>query len=339
MAKHVRVLVVDDSAFYRKRIRSCLEASSAIRVIGEAADGEQAVRLNRELRPDLITMDVAMPVMDGIAAVRRIMRERPAPVVMFSALTREGARATLDALEAGALDFLPKLASANDTAGTGELLRARVLELACKPREPGVSSGQVALGDVPWSGERPRLIVIGASTGGPVAVQELIAALPGDFPLPILVAIHMPGTFTPAYAERLDAVAALQVREAIDGMPLRQGQVLLAPGGMQTLVSAEGTLHVRVLHGGEALYRPSVDQVLKSTAEALGAGAFGIVLTGMGSDGAEGARHVHRAGGRIWAQDQASSVVYGMPAAVARAGVADRVLPLGAMAEALQEVC
>ncbi len=338
MAKHVRVLVVDDSAFYRKRIRDCLEASSVIRVVGEAADGEEAVRLSHALQPDLITMDVAMPVMDGIAAVCRIMRERPTPIVMFSAFTREGAQATLDALEAGALDFLPKLGSSNDAAHTCELLRARVLALA-RDRADGCEERPASPPPVPRRGQRPGLLVIGASTGGPVAVQRLIATLPGDFPLPTLVAIHMPGTFTPAYAERLDALAALRVREAADGMALRAGQVLVAPGGLQTRVCADGGLHVRLEEGGDALYRPSVDLVLGSAAEAMGSRAFGIVLTGMGTDGAEGARRIHQAGGRVWAQDQASSVVYGMPAAVVRAGTAERVLPLEDIADALREVC
>jgi len=338
MAKHVRVLVVDDSAFYRKRIRGCLEASPEIRVIGEAADGEEAVRLSHELQPDLITMDVAMPVMDGIAAVRRIMRERPTPIVMFSAFTYEGAQATLDALDAGAVDFLPKLDAANDAARTGELLRARVLELA-RGRVDGREGRQTSPPSATWRGQRPNLLVIGASTGGPVAVQQLIAALPGDFPLPILVAIHMPGTFTPAYAERLDALAALRVREATDGMALRAGQALVAPGGLQTRVCADGGLHVRLEEGGDALYRPSVDLLLGSAAEAVGPRAFGIVLTGMGTDGAEGARRIRQAGGRVWAQDQASSVVYGMPAAVVHAGAAERVLPLEDMADALREVC
>ncbi|BAN69596.1 protein-glutamate methylesterase/protein-glutamine glutaminase [endosymbiont of unidentified scaly snail isolate Monju] len=339
MAKHVRVLVVDDSAFYRKRIRDCLEVSPVIRVIGEAADGEEAVRLSHELHPDLITMDVAMPVMDGIAAVRRIMRERPTPIVMFSAFTREGAQATLDALDAGAVDFLPKLDSANDAARTGELLRARVLELACDGEDGTPPRRETPPTPASHKGSQPSLLVIGASTGGPVAVQQVIAALPGDFPLPVLVGIHMPGTFTPAYAERLDALAALHAREAADGMPLRPGQVLVAPGGLQTRVSADGGLHVRVEASDDALYRPSVDLLLSSAAEAVGPRAFGIVLTGMGTDGAEGARRIHEAGGRVWAQDQASSVVYGMPAAVVRVGAAERVLALEEIADALREVC
>ncbi|HHI75693.1 MAG TPA: chemotaxis response regulator protein-glutamate methylesterase [Gammaproteobacteria bacterium] len=336
MARQVRVLVVDDSAFYRKRIRQCLEQSPEIRVVGEAADGAEAQRLNRELAPDLVTMDVVMPVMDGIEAVRRLMRDRPVPVVMFSSFTREGARATLEALEAGAVDFVPKLSSANDAEAAGCALRERVLELTRRKGEATARPEPVA--PAPRRPARPRLLVIGASTGGPMAVQQILAALPGDYPVPILVVIHMPGTFTPAYAERLDAACALQVREAADGLPLRPGQVLVAPGGRQTLVDGGAELRVRVTDEAGQLYRPCLDLTLGSVAERVGADALGVVLTGMGSDGLEGARRLRAAGGHLWAQDEASSVVYGMPAAVARAGLVERVLPLDAFAAQLREI-
>lgn len=335
MSKPVRVLVVDDSAFYRKRIRRCLEKSPDIQVIGEAADGEEASRLNRSLSPDLVTMDVVMPVLDGIGAVRRIMRERPVPVVMFSSFTREGAKATLDALDAGAVDFVSKEAPANETDAPGARLRDKVLALVRTRSDatavPPVDSKQSMA-------TRPRLLVIGASTGGPMAIQEILTHLPPDFPIPVLVAIHMPAAFTATYAERLNSLAPLKVREAADGMSLRGGEILVAPGGHQTLVEQTGGgLQVRITDQA-SLYRPCIDITFASAAAALESQVLSVVLTGMGSDGLEGARRVHAAGGQVWAQDEATSVVYGMPQAVARAGLADRVLPLEAIADAVLQV-
>ncbi|RMG35977.1 MAG: chemotaxis response regulator protein-glutamate methylesterase [Gammaproteobacteria bacterium] len=336
MSKPVRVLVVDDSAFYRKRIRQCLEKSPRIEVVGEAWNGEEASRLNRSLEPDLITMDVVMPVLDGIAAVRRIMRERPVPVVMFSSFTREGARATLDALEAGAVDFVPKVTSDNSEGETaGARLRDKVLGLV---RTGDDEAPALAIEKASAPVAPPELLLIGASTGGPMAVQEVLAGLPADFSLPVLVAIHMPAAFTVTYAERLDALIPLRVREAFDGMPLRPGEVVIAPGGRQTLVERRGAaLKVRVTED-EGLYRPSVDRLFSSAAKVTGERTLAIVLTGMGSDGTEGARRIHEAGGQVWAQDRDTSVVYGMPQSVVRAGVTDRELPLQAVADAVREV-
>ena len=345
MLQPVRVLVVDDSSFFRKRIRQVLEESSQIQVVGEASNGLEAVQLNRELSPDLITMDVAMPELDGIEAARRIMREQPTDIIMFSALTREGARSTLDALDAGAVDFLPKQSQSSDPwCSSGPLLRERVLHIA-QGRRQRMDLVKSASPGAPQQAPRVRrnapteLVVIGASTGGPVAVQDVLTKLDAGFRLPVLVAVHMPGTFTPTYAERLDGLCQLGVREAVDGDELRPGQVLIAPGGKQTeVVRRGGGLQVRVRDGGEHLYKPSVDVMFNSAAVSVGAGVLGIVLTGMGSDGAQGATAVKGSGGHVWAQDQASCVVYGMPQAVARNGSAERILTLADIGPALREV-
>lgn len=354
MTEPVRVLIVDDSSFFRKRIRHFLEESPGISVVGEAANGEEAVRLNQQLSPDLVTMDVAMPVLDGISAVRRIMREHPTRIIMFSALTREGAQATLEALDAGAVDFIPKVSDDGTGASNGMLLRNRVLEIAGRrtagasspPSHPTAPSPLPAAAPFRQPPERRKspgaieLVLIGASTGGPVAVQDVLTRLPAGFAAPLLVAVHMPQAFTGPYAERLDGVCQLRVAEARDGDALLPGRVLVAPGGQQIRVERRGKgLIVRLSDGGEHLYKPSVDNVFSSAAEQVGAGVLAVVLTGMGSDGAEGARRLRQRGATVWAQDQASSVVYGMPAAVARNGSAERVLPLAQIGDELRERC
>lgn len=345
MAK-VKVLVVDDSGFFRRRIRELLTADADIEVIGEAADGREAVRQAIALRPEVITMDIEMPVLDGISAVREIMRRQPTPVLMFSSLTVEGARATLDALDAGAVDFLPKrfsdLASDNDTAQLR--LQQRVKAVVRPAARPGRGSPSPAVpaaqGDRETRGFRPQAVIIGASTGGPVALQKVLTGLPASFPLPILLVQHMPQNFTGAFAQRLDGLCALSVREAADGDALQPGWALLAPGGQHIgLVVRGDRLSVKLLPSRPGqFYKPSVDIALASAAEACGGKALGIVLTGMGSDGAEGARRLKQGGGVVWAQDEASCVIYGMPRAVAQAGAADRVLALTDVGPALQRL-
>ncbi len=347
MVEKVRVLVVDDSSFFRKRIRHELERDGDILVAGEAANGQEAVELAAKLKPDLITMDVAMPLMDGISAVREIMRSNPTDIVMFSALTREGARATLDALEAGAVDFLAKQDGLNGRGGDshGGNLRERVITITrthlahkvpAAPRGAPLPRTRPAIPARQHGPAAPGLIVIGASTGGPVAVQRVLTELPPDYRLPVLVAVHMPAEFTPTFAERLDSVCSISVKHAADKDPLRPGQVLIAPGGMQALVESHaGGLKVRIKPGGDQLYRPSVDIMFGSAARALGDAAQAVVLTGMVSDGTEGARMLKQSGASVWSQDQATSVVYGMPYSVAKAGYADRVMALGEIGEAL----
>ena len=354
----VRVLVVDDSGFFRRRIVEILNADPGIEVVGTAANGQEAVDQVATLKPDVVTMDIEMPVMDGITAVRRIMASRPTPILMFSSLTFEGAKATLNALEAGAVDFLPKKFEeiARDHDEVRQILCKRVKAIGQKtvrrvafPSSPAASAAPTArprtaaavptaATPLPPSPERSlrlqdfRVVLIGTSTGGPVALQKVLTVLPANFPLPILLVQHMPASFTPAFAERLNQMCKIRVKEAADGDALEPGLALLAPGGKQMLVDAGGVHgRVRIIESRpEQHYRPCVDVTFGSAAQAYRNNILTIVLTGMGADGREGARLIRQSGpaSRIWAQDEATSVVYGMPAAIVEAGLADRVLPL-----------
>ncbi len=333
----VRVLVVDDSSFFRRQIKRILASDSQIEVVGMAADGREAVEQARQLKPDAITMDVSMPVMDGISATREIMRVQPTPILMFSSLTTEGAQATLDALDAGAVDFLPKQLQdiAHHPEEVQRVLCDRLKAIARKSRRSGrkLAAGAIAP-STPAArsskASRIKLVAIGTSTGGPVALQSILTELPADFPVPILLIQHMPGSFTPAFAKRLDQLCRIGVKEAEDGDVLQPASAYLAPGGRQMWLKRRGDkLALRVEDGDPALtYKPSVDVTFSSIAELLPGQALAIVLTGMGSDGCKGAQLLHQGGSRVWAQDEASSVVYGMPAAVYEAGIADKVLPL-----------
>ena len=348
MNEKLRVLIVDDSAFVRRRLTRILGEAPDLEVVGSAEDGLHAVHQVKRLRPDVVTMDIEMPVMDGISAVRRIMREVPTPILMFSALTQEGARATLDALEAGAVDFLPKNfgGGAQDRQDAAEnALRNKVLAVKrCRLQEPGTGRGQ-AIPSVPGVRPQPgvvpairdtagsgnyRLVAIGASTGGPVALQTILGSLPAEFPVPLVAVVHMPASFTPTFAERLDSLCKIKVSEARDGVRLRAGQALLAPGGKQLIIEKHGDKDVVRIKQGAAdqTYKPSVDITLGSAARSYPGKVLAVVLTGMGSDGKQGAGVLKSGGSTVWSQDEESSVVYGMPQAVEKAGLSDRVLPL-----------
>ncbi len=349
MVEKVRVLIVDDSTFFRKRIRQELERAGTIDIVGEAVNGREAVDRAAQLKPDLITMDVAMPLMDGIAAVREIMRDNPTNIIMFSALTREGARATMEALDAGAVDFLSKQGGLRGDEGTGAgtSLSDRVISIARSKRArrqatrmqtPQFEAPSPPPAPRPTARRQrpPRLVLIGASTGGPVAVQRVLAELPVSYPYPVVTAVHMPAEFTATFAERLDSVCAIKVKLAEDGDVLRPGQVLIAPGGMQTEVAMRGgQMRATVGPGGTHIYKPSVDLMFSSAARAVQDGVLAVILTGMGADGTEGARLLKGQGSSVWSQDQATSVVYGMPYSVAKAGFTDRVLPLEEIGGAL----
>lgn len=340
MKKNIRVLVVDDSAFFRGRIVRALEEGGGVEVVGQASNGQEAVDKNRQLRPDLITMDVEMPVLDGIQAVRSIMGERPTHIIMLSSLTSDGAQATLDALAAGAQDFLAKQ---NDSGfstkgGIGDMLHERVLAIAHRPiprsqtrtvpRRPS-RKGHLTKGHT-------RLLIIGASTGGPMALQQVLTQLPKTFPVPVLVAVHMPAAFTPSFAERLDQLCALRVKQAEEGDQLRPGLVLIAPGGLQTLVDGRPqNMRVKLHDAQDQIYKPSVDITLGSAASHVGGEVLAVVLTGMGADGREGARLLKQQGATVWTQNEDSCVVYGMPQAIEKAGMSDQVLPLDEIAPAL----
>lgn len=380
----VSVLVVDDSGFFRKRLTEILTSSGQIRVVGVAANGREGVELAASLRPDVITMDYEMPIMDGISAVREIMKKHPIPVLMFSSLTYEGARITLDALEAGAVDFLPKNFEeiARDGSQLQKILIDRVLDVArsrpsgrsqppappASPR-PASPSARAPLAKPPTAGrplasgrqsaqslpeeppKRPTrkgparhyaVVAIGTSTGGPVALQRVLSVLPANFPSPIVLVQHMPASFTPAFAERLNKLCKIEVRQAEDGDSLRPGLALLAPGGKQMMIeNRSGQPRVRILPGDERLnYRPCVDVTFGSLARAYPGKTLGVILTGMGSDGREGCRMMKQSGSPIWSQDEKSSVIYGMPMAVAKAGLSDEVLSLDEVGPRLIEgVC
>lgn len=364
----IKLLVVDDSGFFQRRIAEILKNDPDIKIVGFANNGREAIEKNRSLTPDVITMDYEMPVMDGITALRNIMSERPTPVLMFSSLSYEGARVTLNALEAGAVDFLPK--NFEDLQKGGERVRAILSEkiksvarefnrgaaassaaatsfapatAAPKPAAPipptvkPVAQSAVpapakpaVAPSVPAVNGRPLgnvdIVVIGTSTGGPVALQKLLMGLPANFPKPIVLVQHMPGTFTAAFAERLNNMCALHVKQAEDNDVLKPGTALLAPGGMQLMID-KGRVHI-IPGDARLTYKPSVDIAFASAAKHYPGKTLGIVLTGMGSDGKEGARLLKETGAYIWAQDEATSVIYGMPMAVAKASLTDAILPL-----------
>ena len=359
-----KVLVVDDSTFFRRRVKEILEQDPGIQVIGDARNGEDAVRLVKELKPDVVTMDVEMPVMDGITAVRQIMASQPTAILMFSSLTHDGAEATLDALEAGALDFLPKKFEdiAQNRKEAVALLQGRVkalgrrkghvkrIPLLQKTASPGTTrqtkmfmrtssldlSKPTGSASVSASGKSYKLLAVGTSTGGPVALQTILTSLPATFPYPILLVQHMPGTFTQAFAERLDSLCQITVKEASQGDRLRPGTAYLAPGGKQMLIeghSRDASVKISDAQGMEQItYKPSVDLTFASVSRVFGGDVLGLILTGMGADGREGCRALKANGAKIWAQDEQSSVVYGMPQAVTAANLTEKNIPLDAIA-------
>lgn len=318
----VRVLVVDDSTFFRRRVTEML-------------DGD---------------MDIEMPRMDGTSAVRAIMAATPKPVLMFSSLTHEGARATLEAPETGARDFLPKNfdAISRYRDEVARVLRSRVWSLGVRglPKARAVSaSGATMAAPFQRGAERRtpsgvRVVAIGASTGSPVALQQVLAALPANYPVPVLLIQHMPASFTATFAQRLDQRIALNIREVVYGDPVEPGTALLAPGGKQMLIEAQGSrLHVVVRECmPEQHYRSSVDMAFGSLARACPGRVLAVVLTGMGVDGREGARLLKQGGAHVWVQDEATSVMYCMPMAIAQAGLADEILPLGEIGARLAEL-
>ncbi len=333
----VRLLIVDDSLVTRNLLERLVAADPGIAVVGKAENGAQGLEQARRLRPDVITLDIEMPVMNGLDALRVIMKECPTRVLMLSSLTTAGAEATLEALALGAVDFIAKpgpgpleLQRLRDTLG------ARVRAVAGVPRRPVAPPPPPSpLPPVRHRGPQRRdVILIGTSTGGPAALQTLIPALPGDLPVGVLVVQHMPAGFTAQLAQRLDRLSAVTVREAVDGDRIEPGTVLIAPGHSHLL--ARDTTHVALAQEPADLpHRPAVDILLRSAAPVFRQGALGVILTGMGSDGREGMAALKAHGGRVLAQDQASCVVYGMPKAVIDAGLADRVCPLDQLAAAL----
>lgn len=366
----IKVLVVDDSVFFRRRVSEILNSHPQLEVIDTANNGKEALEKVQQLRPDVVTMDIEMPVMNGIDAAREIMRVRPTPILMFSSLTHEGAKATLDALDAGAVDFLPKKFEdiARDREEAITLLQQRVISisrhrvrplLSQRPatsslsasRTPATSNSATPLrAAAPAAENRPvrpaalntrrsgkvyQLVAIGTSTGGPVALQNILTKLPGNFPHPILLIQHMPATFTAAFASRLNNLCQISVKEAADGDVVQPGTAYLAPGGKQMVLDGRpGAMRIRILDGGERMnYKPCVDITFASCARQYRDKVLAVVLTGMGADGRDGAKLLHEQGATIWAQDEESCVVYGMPQAIVKAGIAAEILPLERVAQ------
>ncbi|MBB1361879.1 chemotaxis response regulator protein-glutamate methylesterase [Shewanella sp. SR44-4] len=389
----IKVLVVDDSSFFRRRVSEIVNQDPDLEVVAVAVNGKEAVDMAAKLKPQVITMDIEMPVMDGITAVREIMANNPTPILMFSSLTHDGAKATLDALEAGALDFLPKrfedIATNKDDAIL--LLQQRIKALGRRriyrpssltptslpesrrstiaapdintPRRPlssrlastttpvaTRSSLSTTLADrqsanpttssissIRASGKQYKLLLIGTSTGGPVALQKVLTAFPANYPHPIVLIQHMPAAFTPAFAARLNTLCKIEVKEAENGDAMRPGCAYLAPGGMQLMIERSGISgRLKVISGTQEMnYKPCVDITFASASKAFGGDVLAVVLTGMGADGREGARMLKSVGATIWAQDEASCVVYGMPQAVASTGIATHSISLDNMAEAI----
>ena len=345
------MLVVDDSAFMRRVISEMVDACPGFRTVGTARDGAQALQLVHALDPDVVTLDVAMPVLDGLQALGYIMSEAPRPVVMLSAGadTIDGASPTVRALELGAVDFVPKPSGAIslDFGAVRERLHGALRAAAC------TNLGGVRVLARPvlaaHSGAQRqeqaarRVVVVAVSTGGPSALAQVLPALPPDLDAAVLVAQHMPPGFTASLARRLDSLSAMRVTEVEGGETLVGGRVYLARGGAHLRVARggrDGAPPVAALDEGAPVWgvRPSADLLFASAVEHFGAATLGVVLTGMGRDGAEGLAAVRLAGGRALVQDRASSVVYGMPhAALERAG-ADRVLPLRDVARAIVEL-
>ncbi|MFT5755317.1 MAG: two-component system chemotaxis response regulator CheB [Alteromonadaceae bacterium] len=383
-----KVLVVDDSSFFRRRVTDILNNDPKLTVIDVAVNGIDAVEKAKTLKPDVITMDIEMPLLNGIEAVKQIMASAPTAILMFSSLTHQGAKATLEALDAGALDFLPKKFNeiAKTTEDAGLLLRQRVLQLARK-RSVGMrqvssdsngkrassytslpikrnvtltspltqstaASSQTATAEQKLvlpenktyqvlskplkrsSGKKYKLLAIGTSTGGPVALQKILTKLPSDFPIPIILVQHMPATFTHAFASRLNSLCKISVKEASDGDVLKPGCAYLAPGGRQMILSGnENVTTLKVIEDNSTriAFKPSVDISFGSAAKIFKNSVLGIILTGMGSDGKEGARMLKNSGATIWAQDEESCVVYGMPQVVTKAGISELSLSIDDM--------
>lgn len=331
----LKVLVVDDSAAFRRLLTVALERDPGIKVVGTARDGAVALEHLQTAVPNVVTLDLDMPTLDGMATLREMRRRHPAlPILVVSAATTRGARSTYDALAAGATDYFAKPSSLE-----GATLDSLSTELVARVRTIAASRVTPALRVRPFGELAPRLLVVGASTGGPEAITQLLVALHHPLPVPILLVQHMPASFTPVFAERLAARLGVDVREAVDGAPVRAGEVRLAPGDRHLTVRKDkGGLVLGVTRDPpENSCRPSVDVTLRTAVEACGERVLSVILTGVGTDGRAGCARVSAAGGRVFAQDEGTSVVWGMPGAVARAGLAHRIGPIRDLAVAIQQ--
>jgi len=347
MDRVLRVVVVDDSAYVRKVVREILSRSPFIEVVGTARDGHEALELVEQLDPDVITCDLIMPELDGVAFVREQMARRPVPIIIMS-IANENAEAALAALEAGAIDFVQK-----PTALASE----KIFEVSAELIEKVKAAGSIALNRIRTSAPAPAsnnepapkvpgshsvdVVVIGISTGGPQALKRLIPQLPEDFPVPLLMVMHMPVGYTEMYAAKLNELSQLEVKEAAEGDEIKPGRAFLAPAGRHMSVKrdADGKVVVHLdAKPFNLLHRPAVDVLFQSAAEVYGKRALGVVMTGMGSDGKQGAAWLKSQGGLVFTEAESSCVVYGMPSVVMEAGLSDRSVALEDMAHAIREV-
>lgn len=328
MPRKVRVLIVDDSALMRRFLADLIGQDGNIEIVGTARTGIEALEKVRTLNPDVVTMDIEMPEMDGLTALHHIMNENPLPVVMLSANGQREANITVKALRMGAVDFISKT-SGSISLDIGQA-RNEIVSKIKNAAEAKVIAGRSISGPLIYNGTKVKhkehLILIGASTGGPRALMEILSAFPGNLPAGVLIVQHMPEGFTHSFARHLDAVSSLEVREAKEGDEVVTGVALVSPGNKHIVVEGK-TIR---LNDGEKVHhvRPSVDVLMKSVAPQYGPRALGIILTGMGNDGAEGLNEIKKHGGKTIAQDKESSVVYGMPKAAVDRGAVDHVAPL-----------
>ncbi len=347
----IRVLVVDDSPVIRRLITEALKGDKDLQVVGTASNGKEALDRARVLRPDVITLDVEMPVMDGLTALKELRRIYPkAKVIMFSSLTEKGAEATIKALSLGAADFVTKPSSrslAESIKRIKEELIPKIKSIVpaentriVPPRPRVLSSPRPPLRKPPRLIGRREVVAIGVSTGGPRALSEILPQLPVGFPVPILIVQHMPPIFTAQLAQRLDQLCKLNVVEAKENMPVVAGKIFIAPGDHHMEVREVGGVRSIRIHKGppENSCRPAVDVLFRSVAKVYGGRSVAVILTGMGQDGLKGAQLLKEKKALIIAQDEATCVVYGMPRAVVEAGLADMVLPLNEIPKILQQI-
>ena len=348
MDRVLRVLVVDDSAYVRKVVREILSRSPFVEVVGTARDGREALDLVAELDPDVVTCDLIMPELDGVGFVREQMQRRPVPIIIMS-IANETAEAALTALDAGAIDFVQK-----PTALASE----KIFEVSTELIEKVKAAGQITLNRIATApapqittisepatkitgNHSVDLVVIGISTGGPQALKRLIPQLPADFPVPVLMVMHMPVGYTEMYAAKLNELSPLEVKEAAEGDEIKPGRVFLGPAGRHLSVTRQANGKV-VTHLDarpfNTLHRPAVDVLFQSVAEVYGNRVLGVVMTGMGSDGKQGAAWIKSQGGLVFTEAESSCVVYGMPSAVMEAGLSDQSIALEDMARAIREV-